>query len=279
MMREAKRDQMWIKAMQQDMIRDPWFARPSHLGPGSKDVGISNGHANRFRRLQDELLYEVSREQPRMCIPTGDLRVRIMQEAHDAAWTAHPGQNNTLRTIRRNFWWSAMIKDVKRYVRTCVVCQKDKADRQRPLGLLQPQPQAVPKGRWKDLAMDLVESFPETDCKHNRVLVVVDRLTKRVRYIPIRTTASMLEIAELFLQHIVREHGLPKTIVSDRKPGSLNQFWRELFHALGTRLTPRRQDSRKPTDRPNARCSHSLRDYDTTGLRHYVSHNQHTRDR
>ena len=84
--------------------------------------------------------------------------------------------------------------------------------------------------------MDFVSGFPLMQQKHDYVWVIVDRLTKSADFIPVRIDYSMDQLAELYVDEIVRLHGVPLSIVSDRDPRFTSRFWNELQLALGTRL-------------------------------------------
>ena len=84
--------------------------------------------------------------------------------------------------------------------------------------------------------MDFVFGFPLTQKKHDSVWVIVDRLTKSAHFLPVRLDYSMDCLAELYVNEIVRVHGIPISIVSDRDPRFTSRFWKELQSTLGTRL-------------------------------------------
>ena len=84
--------------------------------------------------------------------------------------------------------------------------------------------------------MDFVSGFPLTEQKHDSVWVIVDRLTKSAHFIPVKIDYSMDRLAELYIDEIVRLHGVPLSIVSDRDPRFTSRFWKELQSALGTKL-------------------------------------------
>ena len=84
--------------------------------------------------------------------------------------------------------------------------------------------------------MDFVSSFPLTQKKHDFVWVIGDRLTKFAHFLPVRLDYSMDRLAELYVNEIVKLHGIPISIVSDRDPRFTSRFWKELQSALGTRL-------------------------------------------
>ena len=84
--------------------------------------------------------------------------------------------------------------------------------------------------------MDFVSGLPLSTSKKDAIWVVVDRLTKSAHFIPVRTDFSLDKLAELYVSQIVRLHGVPISIVSDRDPRFTSQFWKKLQEALGTKL-------------------------------------------
>nr|GEX58998.1 putative reverse transcriptase domain-containing protein [Tanacetum cinerariifolium] len=102
--------------------------------------------------------------------------------------------------------------------------------------------------RWLELLKDYntniqyhpgkanVDRLPQTQRRHNALWVVVDCLTKSAHFIPIRKDYSISRLVEIFQQEIVRLHGTPSAIVSDRDPRFASRFWKGLQKAWGTRL-------------------------------------------
>ena len=78
--------------------------------------------------------------------------------------------------------------------------------------------------------------FSLTQKKHDLVWVIVDRLTKSAHFLLVRLNYSMDRLTELYVNEIVRLHGIPLSIVSDRDPRFTSRFWKELQSTLGTRL-------------------------------------------
>ena len=127
-----------------------------------------------------------------------------------------------------------MKKEVAEYVAKCLTCQKVKAEHQRPGGELQPL--EIPEWKWDQITMDFVVGLPKTTKGHDAIWVVVDRLTKSAHFISIKTTFSLEQLADLYVQEIVRLHGVPKSIVSDRDAQFTTKFWRSVQRAMGTTL-------------------------------------------
>ncbi|CAL9002196.1 unnamed protein product [Prunus brigantina] len=93
----------------------------------------------------------------------------------------------------------------------------------KPSGLLQPLP--IPEWKWERITMDFVFKLPRTQNKHDGVWVIVDRLTKSAHFLPVRANYTLNKLAKIFIDEIVRLHGVPVTIVSDRDPRFTSRFW------------------------------------------------------
>ncbi|KAL0402639.1 UNVERIFIED_CONTAM: Transposon Ty3-I Gag-Pol polyprotein, partial [Sesamum latifolium] len=138
------------------------------------------------------------------------------------------------RDLRPYYWWPTMKKDVAEFVAKCLTCQQVKAEHQAPAGKLHPL--SIPEWKWEKITMDFVIGLPRTFRKHDAVWVIVDRLTKSAHFLPIRQNDSLDKLAELYVSEIVRLHGIPTSIVSDRDPRFTSHFWGSLHKALGTKL-------------------------------------------
>lgn len=136
--------------------------------------------------------------------------------------------------LKQRFWWSGMKKQVAEYVASCLTCQKAKIEHQKPAGLLHSL--GVPQWKWDSISMDFVGALPKTQSKFDSIWVIVDRLTKSTHFIPVRTNYNVAKLAEIYIAEIVKLHGVPSSIVSDRDPNFTSHFWGELQEALGTKL-------------------------------------------
>jgi hypothetical protein len=117
--------------------------------------------------------------------------------------------------IRRQYWWPTLLTDVKKYVKGCNTCQRNKASQQPKASPLHPH--SVPGGPWEDISADLIGPLPESK-GHNAILAIIDGFPKMIRLIPTTTEITALRLAELYRDNIWKMHRLPRHITSDQGP-------------------------------------------------------------
>jgi hypothetical protein len=150
-----------------------------------------------------------------------------------------------------------MKTDIAEFVARCIVFQQVKIEHQRPAGMLQQL--EIPQWKWEHITMDFIGGLPRTQRGHDSIWVIVDRLTKSAHFLPVKSTYKTSQYAELFISEIVKLHGVPASIVSDRDPIFTSHFWRAFHRALGTKL--RLSTSHHPqTDGQSERTIQTLED-------------------
>ena len=174
---------------------------------------VRDGDKTNFSVKEAGILYL----QNRLRVPDDkELKKKLLFEALNTIFTMHPGGNKMYQNLKQPYWWKEMKRNVTEYVSKCLTCQQVKDEHQVPTGLLNPLP--IPQWKWDNITMDIVSGFPLTQQKHDFVSVIVDRLTKSANFIPVRIDYSMDRRVELYVDEIVRLHGVPLSIVSDRDP-------------------------------------------------------------
>ncbi|KAH9699581.1 hypothetical protein KPL71_024420 [Citrus sinensis] len=164
---------------------------------------------------------------------TSSLIPKIISDCHASPVGGHFGYHKTLARIKRRFLWPNMRRTVKEFLQHCDICQRYKVDNIRPAGLLQPLP--IPKQMWTDVSMDFIEGLPSSN-GYTVIMVVVDRLTKYAHFVPLKHHFTAIIVAKAFVSNVVRLHGIPTSIVSDRDKVFISSFWRTLFQLQGTKL-------------------------------------------
>ena len=157
-----------------------------------------------------------------MCVPEiGELKREIMEEAHFSAYAMH-------------YWWKGMKKEIAYFVSRCLTCQQVKAEHQKPAGKIQPLP--IPVWKWDKITMDFVTGLSRNRRQNDAIWVMVDRLTKSTHFLPVSNDDPLDKLAQLYVEEIVRLHGVLISIVLDRDPRFTSRFWSSLQDAMGTRL-------------------------------------------
>jgi len=126
-----------------------------------------------------------------------------------------------------------MSRYIGQYVSTCDLCLRTKPWQHSLVGELQPL--SVLDTRWDTLSVDFVVELLESS-GHDAVMTIVDSVSKRVHFVLTHTTVTAEGAARLFLHHVWKLHGLPKYVVSDRRPQFVASFTKELYRLLVRKL-------------------------------------------
>jgi len=145
---------------------------------------------------------------------TKEIRARAILACHDLVFSGHFGRTRTTHLVERVFTWPDSSKDIADYCKSRLVCQGVKAANHKPYGRLKPLHSLEHK--WSDVTVDMIVHLPETLRGFTAILVFVDRLTKMVHIVPTKDELDSIGFCELFIEHVIRLHGVPKRLVSDR---------------------------------------------------------------
>jgi len=194
------------------------------------------------------------------------LRAEIIRLHHDMPIRGHGGQWKTVELVTRNFWWPGVTKEVKRYVEGCSACQRNKNCTDQPAGKLMPN--SIPEKPWTHISADFITKLPLAQ-GYDSILVVVDRLTKMVYFIPTTEKTSAEGLARLFRDNVWKLHSLPESIISDRGPQFVAGLMRELNEMLGIK-SKLSTVFHPQTDEQTERINQELEQY----LRMFIDHRQ-----
>ena len=138
----------------------------------------------------------------------------------------------TLDILAQNFFWSKMLGTVGKYVLRCESCIKAKLVFRR--GEYKPLP--IARKPWEHVSMDFIMALPRTQRHKDSIMEVVHRFSKMAHFIACAKVDDATNIARMYFVEVVRLHGVPRTIVSDRDNKFLSSFWNTLWRLLGTKL-------------------------------------------
>jgi len=109
------------------------------------------------------------------------------------------------------------------FVENYKICQQAKTETTFPVGLLQPLP--IPIEVWDDIVMDCIISLPLSQ-GFSAIMVILDKLSKFGHFIPMRSDFNSKQVADAFINNMVKLHGIPKSTVSDRDKVFISSFWK-----------------------------------------------------
>lgn len=270
---DAKRQARWMETLQQfdfkiehvpgaqNVVADALSRRPDYA-LGAMSVAPDAGFYTQLRRdaeldseyqgylrktregqrsdmcIRQGLLYFSPRSNDeqglRLYVPQGDLRKKLLHEAHDVPVAGHVGRDKTHERLTRYFFWPKIGATVHAYTTTCPKCQVNKTHTCKPIGLLHSiPPPDEPCSHW---TMDLITALTKTKAGRDAIVVFVCRLTKLVLLAATTTTVDAPGLARIFFDTVFKHHGMPKSIISDRDPRITSDFWRTLFELTGTKI-------------------------------------------
>jgi len=210
--------------------------------------------------IRNELLYRKSR----LWVPEEPVQ-EILKSEHDTKVARHMGQDKTIELGRQNIWWPKMNERIIDFVQSCPECQRNKASRHQPYRLSSPL--ELPYTPWQSIAMDFITDLPLSNgC--NQLWVVIDRFTMMAHFVP-RKEKTAADLGAIFAREILKNHGSPTDIVSDRNSWFTSETCKEFLGLL--RIRPRMSTAFHPqTDGQTERLNQTIEAY----LRAFVSKEQ-----
>ncbi|KAK1648950.1 hypothetical protein QYE76_066755 [Lolium multiflorum] len=203
------------------------YPSDAFFGPIFAKCSVDHGFDDFY--LHDGYLFKANK----ICIPESSLRKLLLQESHGGGLMGHFGREKTYAMLSTHYYWPRMYRDVERLCRRCTTCLQAKST-SNPYGLYMPLP--IPYAPWSDISMDFVLGLPRTKHGHDSIFVVVDRFSKMAHFIPCHKSDDASHIASLFFREVVRLHGIPASIVSDRDVKFMSYLWKSLMAKFGVKL-------------------------------------------
>ncbi|MBW0462760.1 hypothetical protein O181_002475 [Austropuccinia psidii MF-1] len=157
------------------------------------------------------------------------IQLSILQRRHESPLAGHPGQEKTLKLVKRGFHGSGMTQFIKDYVSSCQQCSRKINIYHKKFELLKPFP--IPNCSWSCLSMNFITKLPLSN-SFASILFIVDRFSKMAVFIPTMSSITSQNLAHLLIKNIFSKHGLPSSIFSDRGSLSVSSFWTNICQQL-----------------------------------------------
>ncbi|KAF8759701.1 hypothetical protein RHS01_02244 [Rhizoctonia solani] len=208
--------------------------------------------------------------QGRIVVPdVGTLRTDLLRIFHNSPLAGHPGRQRTLELVSRNYYWPGIRADTYWHVDSCKTCQRIQKPKYASIPL---QPLELPSRPWQHISYNMIVDLPK-DSNSNSILVIVDSFTKYVILVECSKKLKAPALADLFLQHVWKQYGMPKKTVSDQGRVFNNKFLKALYQQLG--IDPHFSSAYHPqsdgqTEQVNPTIEHFLRAYSGVNQKDWV---------
>jgi hypothetical protein len=165
--------------------------------------------------------------------PDQGLKHELMNVWHEGSINGHPGHDETIRCINKEYFWPGAKTWITEYIKGCAMCQQNKNLTHRIKPPIFRIPSTINAKPFSHIAMDLITRLPKSNT-HDAILTIVDHGCSRgAIFLPCSTTITGASIAQLYLEHVFRWFGLPQKIISNRDPCFTSHFAKGLIQGLG----------------------------------------------
>ena len=235
---------------------DSWYAKRLHMTTTEPhkhpDWRITDGrlYYHQSRSLANDLLSD--REAWKLVVPR-KWRYTVIRECHDTAQAGHLGTTKTCFRVSQSYFWPNIFRDVARFIKHCVTCQKHKVGQTAPAGLMRDRAVTEP---WEVVAADIVGPLPRSKSGNEYLLVMQDLFTKWIEVKPLRR-ATGPKIAEALDDLIINRWGTPDAILTDNGTEFVNVSLKEL--AQGRNITLQTTPVYCPRANPSERVNRVLK--------------------
>ena len=158
----------------------------------------------------------------------------ILTEMHSSTMSGHLSSTKTLERCQRFFFWPNMRNDIDIFIKACDVCARTK--RRTVAQANTPVPFPIPDYPWEVMALDMKTGMTPTSRGHDAFWVMVDKLSRQGHAVPCSKTCTAMAVARMVFDNVVRLHGIPRVIISDRDPRFTGEVWQQLWTIIGTTL-------------------------------------------
>ncbi|CDJ64475.1 OSIGBa0102O13.1 protein, related [Eimeria necatrix] len=164
-----------------------------------------------------------------ICVPQfPEFLTQVLHSHHGHVTASHRGQKKTFAALSKHYYWPGIRAYTTACVESCAHCRASKSFNQRPAGLLQQL--LIPSHRWAHVSLDFITDLPLTTTGHDSILVMADSLSKKAHFVPAKKSFTAADTVELLADRLIRYHGFPEVLISDRDPRFQSDLWQQLCH-------------------------------------------------
>jgi hypothetical protein len=213
----------WLQAVRQEWLHD---TKSLHL---IQQLQSNSPDSLGYSWIHDELRYK-----GRLYLSKkSKLKSTVLSELHATPIVGHSRFTKTYDKVKHSFFWDVMKQDVHNFVVECDVCQCNKGEIVKSPSTLQPL--LIPPSIWRDISMNFILGLPKSGNK-SVIMVVVDRLSRYAHFCALQYPFTTPVVAQLFMDQVLKLHGMSHSIISDCDLTFTNNFWQEIFKLQGTQL-------------------------------------------
>ena len=193
-----------------------------------KKAGVRELRENEWKIEEDLVL-----KKGKVYVPKDEeLRAEVILLHHDVPAAGHEGRWKMVELVTRNYWWPGVMRDIRKYVEECDLCQRMKNRTEEPAEKLKLS--EVPQKTWTHLTVDFITKLPVVAGK-DAILVVYNRLLKMTHFVATIERTSAERLARLFWNNEWKLHRLLESVISDRGSQFVAELTKELNRILGIR--------------------------------------------
>ncbi len=159
------------------------------------------------------------------------VREELLKRHHDDSLAKHFDADKISELLDCKYYWKSMIKNVKKYINTCDICQRVKMKCHLSYDELRSLSQFTDS--WKEIIMNFITDLSSSKWKevvYDLILVIVDYYMKMMHYLSIKKTLTVVKLAELFFKQIALRYEILNDIIIDKDNLFINVFWLEVCY-------------------------------------------------
>ena len=188
---------------------------------------LERGVAIPFKIDDNGLLVRTVQDPPQVVVPH-NLKKKVLHINHHTLLAGHPGGKKLYHRIRKDYYWPSLTVDCYTTVRLCPHCARNRIKLRRNVGELKLFPANAP---LESVCIDILGELIRTPRGNRYLLVIVDRFTKMVRTIPVKTITAA-EVAKHFVHDWIFHYGPPVDLIADNGKQFTAKFFQDVCRTL-----------------------------------------------